>query len=484
MKQPRLHFIGICGKAMGPIAAALHRQGWHVTGSDEDSYPPMGDYLARNNLTIRPPARDAAFLGQVQLFVVGKRVTEDNPELAWVLENGAPYRSFPAFLEEFFLVNSRNAVVAGGVGKTTTTSILAWILEHAGLRPDYLVGGMSGNLEHPARFAGSGVAVLEGDEYASCFDDPRPKFRHYAASIGIVTNLLQDHPDLFSGADAMRAVFERWVETIPPEGLLILPDDDPEARRLTDAARCRIMTVGFSADASSRVEITDLPPEGSRFSLGAHPYFLPLCGRMNIRNAAAGILAARELGVEPKVCAEALRSLRGVANRQETREIGGCAVVLDKACHPASLSELFQAVRQKFPGRRLVSFIQPRATGGREWIYQRDLPKTLAAADLVLLAKPYEHKPRPGQSWPGGPFSLEQLLTQLGERQTPVHVLDSATQPDQAFQNHLKTGDVLVISLPEQASRARDAVITALRHSPPGGTTAQPGDSTGSATRS
>jgi UDP-N-acetylmuramate: L-alanyl-gamma-D-glutamyl-meso-diaminopimelate ligase len=348
--------------------------------------------------------------------------------------------------------------VAGGVGKTTTSALLTWILEHAGKQPDYLVGGVPRDLPHPARFTGSALAVLEGDEYASCFDDPLPKFRHYVAHVALVTNLLDDHPDLFANREAMFTVFADWIKTLPPEGCLVLPDDDADALALRDYAPCRAVTIGFGETADQKITAVRLADAGSRFCFAGRDFFLPMFGKMNVRNAAMAIFAAEELGVNPGRAAEGLRVFGGIENRQEIQEDGECALVFDKACHPASIRGLFEAVRQRFPGRRLVSVLQPRATGGRQWVYQRELPHTLARADLVILARPYEHKPRPGQTWPGGPFSLEQLVDDLKSGDVPVHTAENAEECQEILRNLHKPGDVIVISLPEQAQALKSAL--------------------------
>ena len=215
---PKLHFLGICGKGMGAIAAALAVEGWRVTGSDEATYSPMNHFLEEAGIPVRSPYDGGNIPANADLVIVGKRLRSDNPELAEAMRRGLPYCSFPALLRDAFLTKSRNAVVAGGVGKTTTTAMLAWILEAARMAPDFLIGGLARNLHAPARLAGADLAVLEGDEYASCFDDAAPKFLKYRPEVAIITNVLEDHPDLYSGPGAVEVAFRTsWTACRRPD---------------------------------------------------------------------------------------------------------------------------------------------------------------------------------------------------------------------------------------------------------------------------
>ena len=449
-KRPRTHFIGVCGKAMGPIAAALKRDGWDVSGSDENCYEPMNGYLQKSGIGISSPYDVSNLPDDAELFVVGKRVVTENVELQNVIQNGRPFLSFPAFLQQRFLKHSRNAVIAGGAGKTTTTSMLAWILEHQGYQPDYLIGGMAKNFEVPARLAGATFTVMEGDEYASCFDDSRPKFLHYNPEVALITNVLEDHPDLYKGMDALEKVFAELVKTLPAHGLLILPDDDDAALRLANSAPCEVAITGFSEQATFRVTDLQLPPDRSLFRLANVSFELPFCGRMNVRNAAMAALAAAHFGVSYEQSAESLALFKGVGNRQETKQTSRCILVTDKASHPKALQELFQSLRQRFPDRRLISVIQPRATGGRKWVYQQFLPDALTHVDKVLLTGSYEHNPQPKQVWEGGAFSLELLHSDLAARNVAVNVVSQEQLPC-AIHEEVQQGDVVIVSLPEQS---------------------------------
>lgn len=450
-RRPRLHFVGICGKGMGSIAAALAREGWVVTGSDEGVYAPMDAVLAEEGVHVRLPYGGENIPEDVELAIIGKRVREDNWELRALLDRGIPVASFPSFLREWFLCCSRNAVVAGGVGKTTVTAMLAWILEASGREPDWFVGGKARNLPGEARLRGAAITVIEGDEYATCFDDVRPKFDHYHPEALLITNLVEDHPDLYSGPEAVRVVFRDLVGRLPKDGLLVLPDDDAGAMALREAAPCAVVSSEFTVDADERIEVLGLRESESEFTVGGTRFVVPMTGRMNVKNAAMAALTARHFDVSLTEAAEVLSTFRGVENRQDIREVGGRTLVKDKATHPLAVTGLFEAIRQRYPGRRLVSVIQPRGTGGREWVYQRELPVVLSSVDAVVIVPSYEHQPAAGQTWPGGAFSVEQLAQEVAGAGGTVCLLGSDDSVGDVLPEVAPPGSVVVTTLPEQA---------------------------------
>ena len=458
----RFHFIGVGGRAMGAIALALARAGHRVTGSDEGIYEPMSGYLRRGGIHVAAGYAEGNVGVDAPLVVVGKRVTSDNPELLAVIRRGLRFVSFPQLLRDRFLTRSRNAVVAGGVGKTTTTAMLAWILEHAGVRPDYLVGGVARNFPHAVRFDGRGIAVLEGDEYASCFDDQTPKFLHYAPEVVVVTNILEDHPDLYPDVGRLREAFGALVRLLPADGRLVLSSDDEAVASLSREAACSVVTTGFRDGADHPIVDVHFTPQGSGFRLGDARFELPVFGRMNVQNGAMAAVAAAHFGVSWSQSARALAEFAGVDDRQDGREAGGCTIVTDMASHPHSLGELSHALRQRYPGRRLISVIQPRATGGRRWIYQRDLPAALARFDQVILTSAYEHKPPHRTGWQSNPFSVEALAQELQALAVDVTTVPSLPDVPGAVREAVQDGDVVLLSLREQFVDYRAAVHRAL----------------------
>ncbi|MFM7180960.1 MAG: UDP-N-acetylmuramate--L-alanine ligase [Verrucomicrobiales bacterium] len=447
-----VHFIGICGKGMGALAAALHREGWKVTGCDENPRPPMSSYLEEAGIHIDSPCCAENLPDDGAEIIAGKRIPSDHPILTALLARQGSWSSFPAFLSKHFLSRSRNAVVAGGVGKTTTTSLLAHILRHAGLDPDYLIGAKPFGFPSPAKLAGAGTFVIEGDEYASCGDDLRPKFVHYHPEVAVITNLLEDHPDLYENMDMLATAFRAFVALLPTHGLLVLPDDDADALALARHAACPVKRIGFGESADIRIIVREATPGSSGFLIEGTAVDFPMSGRMNVRNAAMAMVAAGHFGIHASTSAAALSCFEGIEKRQESRAIGSLHLITDKATHPAAIAGLFEAIRQRFPGRRLVSILQPRATGGKAWIYQSQLPETLSAADLVVLFPAYEHQPEPGREWKGGAFDMEELAQATRTTGTRVEQAAGISDTASLLPRILESGDVIVLSLPEQAA--------------------------------
>jgi UDP-N-acetylmuramate: L-alanyl-gamma-D-glutamyl-meso-diaminopimelate ligase len=381
----------MCGRATAPLADGLVRLGVKVTGSDVGAFPPMDAFLRSRGLVWneRPTARSLP--AEAEVVVCAGGVTPAHPELAAAIDQGRDWCSFPAFLERTFLRGSRNFVVAGTNGKTTTTALLAWLMEAGGLAPDYLIGGLARNFPQAARFRGAPVAVLEGDEYWTGPGDVRPKFLHYRASVALVTGLQPDHPEVYPDLRSYQFPFKHLVDLLPANGRLILNADDPGLEVLKPRSRARVETVGFSPGAGHRVTGWRRVEGGSRFRLDGREYFLPLWGKMNVRNAAMALVAARLAGVTAARAARALAGFAGVAGRQQVlmeadQNPRGLKVVLDEAYHPQSLEAVLEAVGAHHPRRRVVLVLRPRGTGFAPGYYEQQLPGALRKADLVLLA--------------------------------------------------------------------------------------------------
>jgi UDP-N-acetylmuramate: L-alanyl-gamma-D-glutamyl-meso-diaminopimelate ligase len=349
--------------------------------------------------------------------------------------------------------------------------MLAWILEHWQLRPDYLIGGLARNFDAPARFSGGALAVLEGDEYVTCFDDGDPKFLHYRPEVAAITNVIEDHPDVYRNLDELCDAFTALIRLLPSGGCLIVPEADAMAASLARDAPCPVIAVGYGSAATDRITGERLLRDRSCFRLRGAEFEIPLCGRMNVTNAAMAALAAGHFGIGPARAAEALSRFAGVVNRQEERQIGGIVLVRDKASHPRALVELACAMRQRFPGRRLLSVIQPRATGGRDWIYQRDLPAALAGFDEVILSGSYEHKPQQRPAWAADPFCQDLLAAGLKSLGVDVSVARDAMDLRSSVAGRARGGDVVVLTVLEQAGILVDAVVAGLRE---GGASAEP----------
>ncbi|MEI6350767.1 MAG: UDP-N-acetylmuramate:L-alanyl-gamma-D-glutamyl-meso-diaminopimelate ligase [Verrucomicrobiota bacterium] len=383
-----IHFLGICGTAMGSVAAALQERGFTVTGSDENVYPPMSTFLEQKGVKLTAGFRPENIPASAQLIVIGNAMKRGNPEVEAVLNRKLYYLSLPETLKEFFLRGRHNLVVTGTHGKTTTTSLLTWILESAGLEPSYLIGGIPKNLGQGARFRDSKYVVLEGDEYDTAFFDKRSKFVHYMPELVIVNNIEFDHADIFNNLDEIKLSFRRMLNIVPGNGMVLLNADDPNCIDVGRTCPAPVVEVGFSANAANQIREVSYHPHGSEFTLFDTRFTLPLVGEYNVRNAAMAISAAHFYGVRLETIRKAVASFEGVLRRQEIRgEAGGIKIIDDFGHHPTAIRQTLAGLRHQYPGARLWAIFEPRSNTTRRAVFQHELPAAFAEADGVIFSK-------------------------------------------------------------------------------------------------
>lgn len=387
MKQ-HVHFLGICGTAMGAVATAMAKKGYTVTGSDANVYPPMSTFLEAENIRLFEGYSSSNIPDEADFIVVGNAMSRGNDEVEAVLDRRLRYLSLPETLKEYFLRGRRNYVVAGTHGKTTTTSMLAWFMEHAGLNPSFMIGGIAGNLERGGRFTDSQFCVLEGDEYDTAFFDKRSKFLHYLPELVIINNIEFDHADIFDSIKPIKLSFERLLRVVPRSGLALVNADDPNCIDVVRNAPCPVKTLGFSELADIKIEDVDYTPEGGHFTLEGVRYHVPMVGEFNVRNAAMAVAAARFAGIEPETLVDGLLNFKGVARRQQTRGVvQGITVIDDFAHHPTAISGAIQGLKQRFPESRIWALFEPRSNTTRRNVFQQKLVDALALADIVVVAE-------------------------------------------------------------------------------------------------
>ena len=314
-----VHFLGVCGTAMGAVAAAMAGRGWAVTGSDAKCYPPMSDFLRTTGIAVREGYGPENIPVDHPIVVVGNALSRGNPELEAVLERKLEYVSLPEALRRYFLVGKHNYVVCGTHGKTTTTSMLAWILECAGKEPGFLIGGLPRNFGRGARFTDSEHVVLEGDEYDTAFFDKRSKFLHYLPEVVVMNNIEFDHADIYKDIGEIKLSFSRLVRVVPANGLLIINGDDADCREVAAGALAPVATVGFGEECAIRITDVGYLPGHSVFRLAGREFTVPMDGEFNVRNAAMAVTAARRAGVDDDVIQAGLSGFTGVGRRQEVR---------------------------------------------------------------------------------------------------------------------------------------------------------------------
>src|SRR6516164_2675711 len=313
----KFHFLGICGTAMASVAAALQERGFKVTGSDENVYPPMSKFLEEKGIALKQGYCAENIPSDTDIVVIGNAMKRGNPEVEAVLNRKLFYLSLPEVLKNYFLRGRHNLVVTGTHGKTTTTALLAWIMEKAGHKPGYLIAGLPKNFGQGARLNDSKYFILEGDEYDTAFFDKRSKFVHYLPELVIVNNIEFDHADIFKNLDEIKLSFRRLLNIVPQNGMVLLNGDDPNCVEVAKDCLAQMIEVGFSKNCAQRIRDVAYLEGGSRFKLGDTTFELPLIGEFNVHNAAMAATAARFYRVPDSKIQSALKSFSGIARRQE-----------------------------------------------------------------------------------------------------------------------------------------------------------------------
>ena len=381
-----IHFIGICGTAMGSVAAAMHAKGFTVTGSDENVYPPMSTFLERQGIQIFPGYKAQNIPETAEVIVVGNAISRGNEEAEAALERKLLYVSLPEILKDHFLRGRRNLVVSGTHGKTTTSSILAWILKSAGVDPSYMIGGIPRNLGQGATFTDSDFVVLEGDEYDTAFFDKRSKFLHYLPEVVVINNIEFDHADIYNSLDEIKLTFKRLLNIVPRNGMAFVNGDCVNTMDVASDGPAPITTVGLGSECDLQITDIDYGRENTSFVLDGEHYVLPMAGEFNVRNAAMAICTASFSGFSADQIRQGLASFEGIARRQEVRGIaGGVRVIDDFAHHPTAIGLAVDSLRQQYPDSRLWVIFEPRSNTTRRNVFQDDLANALSKADLVVV---------------------------------------------------------------------------------------------------
>ena len=388
-KEPqKFHFLGICGTAMGAVAAALRERGFKVNGSDENVYPPMSIFLRERSIALSEGYRAENIPANVDVVVIGNAIKRGNPEVEAVLNRKLFYLSLPEVLKNYFLRGRHNLVVTGTHGKTTTTALLAWIMEKAGHKPGYLIGGIPKNLGQGARLNDSKYFVIEGDEYDSAFFDKRSKFIHYLPELLIVNNIEFDHADIFNNLDEIKLSFRRLLNIVTQNGMVLLNGDDHNCVEIARDCPAQMVEIGFSENCAERIREVAYSSSGSRFKLGDDTFEIPLIGEFNVRNAAMAATAARFYDVPKAKIDNALKSFAGIARRQEVRgEARGVKVIDDFGHHPTAIAQTLQALRHRYPSQRVWAIFEPRSNTTRRAVFQQQLPEALKLADGVFISE-------------------------------------------------------------------------------------------------
>lgn len=427
---------------MASCAGALKSQGYRVSGSDANVYPPMSTFLDQAGVKVHQGFSPNNLEEKPDWIVVGNALSRGNPEVEHVLAKKWRYCSLPELLKECFIREKRSIVVAGTHGKTTTTSMITWILECAGLHPSFLIGGLPGNFQRGARLTNSDWIVLEGDEYDTAFFDKRSKFVHYLPEIAIINNLEFDHADIFENLQAVQKTFSHLIRLVPSNGVLLANGADANIAPLLDVDYCPVKQFGLTGDQDFLVTSSRTDKGMLHFSVNGEEYQLPMIGEHNLENAVAAIACAHQCGISQSVIEGAMRTFKGVKRRLEI--IGkpkGITVIDDFAHHPTAIKKIIRTLKKAYPEGRLWVLFEPRSNTTRRSIFQSELIEAFSDADVSLfgeVARGHLLKPEDRLDLP----VVVDAIRKTGKQSKIIAESDKMAEE---VATHAKTGDVVAI---------------------------------------
>jgi len=446
-ERQHVHLIGICGTAMAALAGLLKQRGFHVSGSDAAAYPPMSDLLRSMNIPLAEPYSEANLKPRPDLVIVGNAISRGNVELEHVLDHHIPFRSLPQILHESFLRGREPIVVAGTHGKTTTTSMLSWIFQTAGLNPSFLIGGVAENFGTSFALRQSKHFILEGDEYDTAFFDKGPKFLHYFPDAVILTSVEFDHADIYKDLDAVKLSFKRLVNLIPRSGYLIAYDDSANVDDCIARAFCKVERYGKKQGSPWRIREMKFAPTETTWTVEreGQPWAelgMALAGEYNVLNATSAAAMAARYEIPISTIQEALATFKSVKRRLEVKaEVAGITIIDDFAHHPTAIAETLKALRTRYKGRRLWAILEPRSNTLRRNIFFKELVNSLSKADEVVLASVFKAEAIPENER----LSSTALVKELKRQGHSARECKDADAIVESISPELREGDVVAI---------------------------------------
>jgi UDP-N-acetylmuramate: L-alanyl-gamma-D-glutamyl-meso-diaminopimelate ligase len=453
-QKKHIHLIGICGTAMASLAGMLKQRGFRVTGSDAAAYPPMSDFLAELGIPVAQPFDAKNLDPQPDLVVVGNAISRGNSELEELLDKRILFCSLPQLLHEEFLRGKEVLVVAGTHGKTTTTSMLAWIFHTAGMQPSFLIGGIAENFGSSFHLGQGKHFILEGDEYDTAFFDKGPKFLHYFPDAVILTSVEFDHADIYDNLGAVETAFKRLVNLIPRRGRMIAFDgvadvasESPSLERCLQKAFCPVERYGVGG--RSAWQISNIKFEADRTFWSVQHYGrewadfqFGLAGEYNVWNATAAAALAADYGVSKEEIAAALKTFKSVKRRLEIKaQVNGITIIDDFAHHPTAIAGTLKALRGRYPGARLWAVLEPRSNTLRRRVLQGDLARSLALADEIVVAGVFRSETIPADER----LELPELAAEIQKHGRRARLVADADAIVQTIAPEIRAGDVVAI---------------------------------------
>ena len=389
-----VYMMGICGAGMSALAGILKGMGFEVKGSDNNPYPPMSDLLRSLNITIFDGYNPINLKERPDLVIIGNVIRRDNCEIVEILRQEIPYLSFPQAIRKIILANKKSIVVTGTHGKTTTTTLIAWILENAGLKPGFIAGGISKNFDSNFLPPAGPYFVMEGDEYDSAFFDKGPKFLHYDPLIGVITGIEFDHADIYKNIEEIVANFRRFIRLIPENGLLVYNKENGMASMESVSSKAKNVSYGLGPEADFYIKDARIENGFTYFTVYKNreeymTFSTPLYGRHNLLNILGAIVVSDHIGIDLPVISRAIREFKGVRRRLDPiGEKNDILIIDDFAHHPTAVRETIRAVKERFLGRRLVAVFEPRSNSSRRDVFQKAYSLSFDMADLVMIPEP------------------------------------------------------------------------------------------------
>jgi UDP-N-acetylmuramate: L-alanyl-gamma-D-glutamyl-meso-diaminopimelate ligase len=450
--KKHIHLIGICGTAMASLAGMLQLKGHRVTGSDQAAYPPMSDLLRNLGIPIAEPFSETNLHPAPDLVIVGNAISRGNVEVEYMLDQSIPFTSLARVIHDEFIAGHDSLVVAGTHGKTTTTSMLAWIYEVAAQRqpqysPSFLIGGVAENFGTSFQLRDGRPFIIEGDEYDTAFFDKGPKFMHYFPDALILTHVEFDHADIYSDLAAVKTAFKRLVNLVPRRGCIVAFDGSGNVSECISHAMCNVERYGFAAQSMWQIANFRFERGISYWTLlrNSQPWAdlsLPMAGEHNALNATAAAALAAGQGIPPEPIAEALATFRSVRRRLEVcAEVGGITIIDDFAHHPTAIRETLRALRSAYPGRRLWAVLEPRSNTLRRNVFERELVESLSLADHIVLAGAFHSEKIPEAER----LHPENLVSALNAAGHDAALLPNADAIVTNLVPRLESGDVVAI---------------------------------------
>lgn len=467
------HLIGICGTAMASLAGMLQARGAVVSGSDENVYPPMSTMLEDLGIRIMRGYQAENLAVTPDCVIVGNAIPRGNPEVEETLKRRLVYRSQAEVVKEEFIRGRRSLVIAGTHGKTTTTSLAAWVIDQAGLNPSFLVGGVVQNFRASFRVTNSDYFIIEGDEYDTAYFDKGPKFMHYLPELAVVNNIEFDHADIYVNLEAVKLAFRRLMNLVPGNGRLVAGWDSPHVRDVVQSFGAKLFTnvetFGTCDDAkwqACNIRFADGMTQFDVFRDGKRwaEFQTPLIGEFNVRNGLAVIIAADAWGADCKAIADAFRTFQSVRRRCEVRaEVNGVTIIDDFAHHPTAVRETLTALRIKYPGRRLIGVFEPRSRTSCHATFQDTYVDAFGPADYVIVSRVYDAQ-RAAEM--GGVLDIEKLIDNIAAQNKPAFAITEVDEIVEKLSAEVRAGDVVAIMSNGAFGGIHEKLLMVLSESP------------------